>query len=153
MHSSPLELGRKRVKLNVRESFKYFTQELLRKYLKKNICNFKSPISPWRGPQWKLLFWAFFLNSLRNPTTQKISFHWASLLALTDVGETWMMWPWLMKMPNQYLLTMKTCENCKSCPSQIRLKVKPYVSYVCPVSPTQFLACYCLFTRCGNLIT
>ena len=46
MHSSPLELGRKRVELNVRESFKYFTQELLRKYLKKNICNFKSPISP-----------------------------------------------------------------------------------------------------------
>ena len=75
MHSSPLELGRKRVELNVSESFKYFTQELLRKYLKKNICNFKSPISPWRGPQWKLLFWAFFLNSLRNPTTQKISFH------------------------------------------------------------------------------
>ena len=38
MHSSALELGRKRVELNVRESFKYFTQELLCKYLKKNIC-------------------------------------------------------------------------------------------------------------------
>ena len=37
MHSSPLELGRKRVELNVREKFKYFTQELLREYLKKNI--------------------------------------------------------------------------------------------------------------------
>ena len=37
MHSSPLELSRKRVELNVCESFKYFTQELLRKYLKKKI--------------------------------------------------------------------------------------------------------------------
>ena len=35
MHSSPLELSRKRVELNVCESFKYFTQELLPKYLKK----------------------------------------------------------------------------------------------------------------------
>ena len=45
MHSSSLELGRKRVELNVCESFKYFTQELLRKYLKNNICNFKSSFS------------------------------------------------------------------------------------------------------------
>ena len=37
MHCSSLELGRKRVELNVCESFKYFTQELLRKYLKKKI--------------------------------------------------------------------------------------------------------------------
>ena len=35
MHSSPLELGKKRVELNVCESFKYFTQESLHKYLKK----------------------------------------------------------------------------------------------------------------------
>ena len=34
MHRSPLELSRKRVELNVCESFKYFTQKLLRKYLK-----------------------------------------------------------------------------------------------------------------------
>ena len=46
MHCSSLELGRKRVELNVCESFKYFPQELLRKYLEKNICYFKSPISP-----------------------------------------------------------------------------------------------------------
>ena len=37
MHSPPLELSRKRVELNVCESFKYFTYELLRKYLKKKI--------------------------------------------------------------------------------------------------------------------
>ena len=37
MHSPPLELSRKRVELNVCESFKYFSQELLRKYLKKKI--------------------------------------------------------------------------------------------------------------------
>ena len=76
IHSSSLELGRKRVELNVCESFKYFSRELLRKYLKKNICHFQRPISSWRGPQWKSLFWAFFLNSLRNPTTQKISWIW-----------------------------------------------------------------------------
>ena len=37
---------RKGVELNVCESFKYITQELLHKYLKKNICNIKSPFSP-----------------------------------------------------------------------------------------------------------
>ena len=37
MHSSPLELGKKRVELNVYESFKYFPQELLRKYLRQKI--------------------------------------------------------------------------------------------------------------------
>ena len=33
MYNSSLELGRKRVGLNVCESLKYFTKELLRKYL------------------------------------------------------------------------------------------------------------------------
>ena len=37
MQNSLLELSGKRVELNVCESFKYFTQELLRKYLKKKI--------------------------------------------------------------------------------------------------------------------
>ena len=38
IHSSPaLELGRKRVELNVCESFQYFTLELLRKCLKKKL--------------------------------------------------------------------------------------------------------------------
>ena len=42
MHNSPLELGRKRVELNVCESFKYFPQGLLREYLKKKKnCYFK----------------------------------------------------------------------------------------------------------------
>ena len=35
MHNSPLELGRKRAEMYVCESFKYFTKELLRKYLEK----------------------------------------------------------------------------------------------------------------------
>ena len=51
----------------------------------KNICYFISPISLWRGPQWKSLFWAFLLNSLWSPSTQKISFHWAPLLAFSNV--------------------------------------------------------------------
>ena len=85
MHSSLLELCRKRVELNVSESFKYFSQELLHKYLQRNISHFKSPILSWRGPQWKSIFWAFFLNSLRNPTTHKISFHWGPLLAFSNI--------------------------------------------------------------------
>ena len=35
MHNSQLELSSKRVELNVYESFKYFTKELLHKYLEK----------------------------------------------------------------------------------------------------------------------
>ena len=35
MHHFPLEFSRKRVKLNICESFKYFTKELLRNYLGK----------------------------------------------------------------------------------------------------------------------
>ena len=35
MHNSQLELSSKRVELNVCESFKYFTKELLCKYLEK----------------------------------------------------------------------------------------------------------------------
>ena len=66
MHCSSLELGRERVELNVCESFKYFPQELLRKYLEKNICYFKSPISPWRGPQWKSLIEHLYTNIINN---------------------------------------------------------------------------------------
>ena len=64
MNSSKSELG---VELNFHASFKYFTQEIGA----KNICYFKSQISPWRGPQSKSLFWALFLDSLRNPATKK----------------------------------------------------------------------------------
>ena len=42
MHNSPLELSRKRVELNVCESFKYLTKELLRKYLEKYLLFYKS---------------------------------------------------------------------------------------------------------------
>ena len=35
MHNYSLELSRKRVELNVCESFKYFTKELLQKYSEK----------------------------------------------------------------------------------------------------------------------
>ena len=41
MHNSPLKLGRKRAELNVCESFKYFTRELLRKYLEKIFVTLK----------------------------------------------------------------------------------------------------------------
>ena len=37
MQNSQLELSSKRVELNVCKSFKYFTQKLFRKYLKKKI--------------------------------------------------------------------------------------------------------------------
>ena len=55
----------KRVELNVCESFKCFTHK------KKNICYFKSPISPWRGPQSKSLFELFFLTRSETPPHTK----------------------------------------------------------------------------------
>ena len=58
MHSSPLELSRKMVELKVCECFKYFTQILLRKYLNKNICSFKIPVS-----SCKFYFLNIFCNS------------------------------------------------------------------------------------------
>ena len=36
------------------------SKQLVHRYLQNNICYFRSPISPWRGPQWNSLFWAFF---------------------------------------------------------------------------------------------
>ena len=51
MHNSPLELSRKRVELNVCESFKYFTKELLRKYLEKIFVTLKVQFHHEGGPQ------------------------------------------------------------------------------------------------------
>ena len=42
MYIFSLELGRKRVELNVCESFKYFSQELLRKFLENYLLFQKS---------------------------------------------------------------------------------------------------------------
>ena len=65
--------------------FQIFYQGIIAQIFGKNICYFKSPISPWRGPQWKSLFWAFLLNLLWSPSTQKINVHWAPLLAFPNV--------------------------------------------------------------------
>ena len=64
--------------------FQIFHQGIIAQIFGKNICYSKSPISSRRGPQWKSLFWAFFLNSLRNPTTQKISLDWGPHLAFPN---------------------------------------------------------------------
>ena len=83
MHSSPLEVGRKRVELNVCESFKYFTKELWRKYLKKIFAILKVRFHHEGGLSESHR--AFLLNLLWSPSTQKISFHWAPLLAFSNV--------------------------------------------------------------------
>ena len=51
--------------------FQIFYQGITVQIFGKTICYFKSPISPWKGPQSKSLFWAFFLNSLWSPSTKK----------------------------------------------------------------------------------
>ena len=51
----------------------------MHRYLQNNICYFRSPISPWRGPQWKSLFGAFFLGKAYIFTIPKISLHWGPL--------------------------------------------------------------------------
>ena len=60
MHSSSLELGRKRVELNVCESFKYFSQKLLRKYLKKQIFVFQKSNFTMKGASVKVAILSFF---------------------------------------------------------------------------------------------
>ena len=43
----------------------------MHRYLQNNICYFRSPISPWTGPQWNSLFWAFFSTWSRLSPYQK----------------------------------------------------------------------------------
>ena len=86
MHNSPMELGRKRVELNVCESFKYFFQGLLRKYLKKKIFVISKIQFHHEGDlSESRYFELFFFNSLRNPTTQKVSFHWDPFFLLQTI--------------------------------------------------------------------
>ena len=36
----------------------------MHRYLPNDICYFRSPISPWRGPLWNSLFWVFYGHGL-----------------------------------------------------------------------------------------
>ena len=74
MHSSSLELGRKRVKLNVCESFKYFPQKLLRKYLKKKYLFFQKSNFTMKGASVKVAILSFFSQLAMKPLHKKISF-------------------------------------------------------------------------------
>ena len=52
---------------------------------KNNICFFRSPISPWTGPQWKSLFGAFFLSMVYIFTMPKIGLHWGPVQPFLNV--------------------------------------------------------------------
>ena len=71
MHSSSLELGRKRVKLNVCESFKYFPQKLLRKYLKKKIFVFQKSNFTMKGASVKVAILSFSSQLAMEPLHTK----------------------------------------------------------------------------------
>ena len=71
MHSSSLELGRKRVELNVCESFKYFTQELLRKYFKKKYLFFQKSNFTMKGASVKVAILSFFSQLAMKPLHKK----------------------------------------------------------------------------------
>ena len=60
-------------------------KQLVHRYLENNICYFRSPISPWRGPQWNLLFGAFFLGMVYIFTMPKISLHWGPLQPFLNI--------------------------------------------------------------------
>ena len=60
-------------------------KQLVHRYLENNICYFRSPISPWRGPQWNLLFGAFFLGMVYIFTIPKISLHWGPLQPFLNI--------------------------------------------------------------------
>ena len=67
MHISSLELGRKTVELNVCESFKYFPQKLLRKYLKKQIFVFQKSNFTMKGASVKVAILSFFSQLAKKP--------------------------------------------------------------------------------------
>ena len=71
MHSSSLELGRKRVELNVCESFKYFPQKLLRKYLKKKYLFFQKSNFTMKGASVKVAILSFFSQLAMKPLHKK----------------------------------------------------------------------------------
>ena len=48
----------------------------MHRYLQNYICYFRSPISPWTGPQVKSLFRTFFFGMVYIFTIQKISLDW-----------------------------------------------------------------------------
>ena len=64
-----------------------FAPLVLHKYLPSNICYFRSPFSPWRGPQWKSLFWAFLLDMIPFFTMQNFNFRWGPLLPFWEFFE------------------------------------------------------------------
>ena len=71
MHSSPLELGRTRIELNVCESFKYFTQELWRKYLEKIFAILKVQFHHEGGLSQSRYFELFFSTRYEAPPQKK----------------------------------------------------------------------------------
>ena len=71
MHSSSLELGRKRVELNVCESFKYFTKELLRKYSEKKYLFFQKSDFTMKGASVKVAILSFFSQLAMKPLHKK----------------------------------------------------------------------------------
>ena len=71
MHNSPLKLGRKRAELNVCESFKYFTRELLRKYLEKIFVTLKVQFHHEGGLSESRYFELFFSTRYEAPPHKK----------------------------------------------------------------------------------
>ena len=71
MHNSPLELDRKRVRLNVCESFKYFTKKLLRKYLEKIFVILKVQFHHEGGLSQSCYFELFFSTRYEAPPHKK----------------------------------------------------------------------------------
>ena len=61
-------------------------KQLVHRYLQNNICYFRSPISPWTGPQLRSLFRAFFLSMVNIFIMQKISLNWAPVHAFLNIG-------------------------------------------------------------------
>ena len=74
MHCSSLELGRKRVELNVCERFKYFPQELLRKYLEKIFLISKFQFNHEGGLSESRYFELFFSTPYEAPPHKKSAF-------------------------------------------------------------------------------
>ena len=62
-----------------------WSKHVAERFLQNNICFFRNPISPWTGPQWKSLFWAFFLRMAYIFTMPKISLHWGPVQPFLNI--------------------------------------------------------------------
>ena len=76
----------KRTSWTLLNDYHIWSKQVAQRFLQNNICFFRSPISPWRGPHPTSLFRAFFLDMVYIFTMPKISLGWGPLQAFLNIA-------------------------------------------------------------------